>query len=153
MTSMTGATGRTLKSLAIAGLGIAITAAVVAAGDQRSTADPPPSLANPSLVGSESYAFYCAPCHGKDGKGRGPVAPALKTPPADLTRLSARNGGAFPKDRVRLFVTNGEREAIAAHGTSAMPVWGPTFRALDPSDKIVTVRIYNVVAYLESIQQ
>ena len=43
--------------------------------------------------------------------------------------------------------------AITAHGSTAMPVWGPTFSALDPNDKVVTVRIFNVVAYLESIQQ
>ena len=140
-----------LKGLIAAG--VVLAAAAVGAGGQRSTVDISPSLANPSLVGSDTYAFYCAPCHGKDGKGRGPVASALKAPPADLTRLSARNGGVFPKDRVRLFVTNGEQNAIAAHGTSAMPVWGPTFRALETSDKVVSVRIFNVVAYLESIQQ
>ena len=140
-----------LKGLIAAG--VVLAAAAAGAGGQRSTVDISPSLANPSLVGSDTYAFYCAPCHGKDGKGRGPVASALKAPPADLTRLSARNGGAFPKDRVRLFVTNGEQNAIAAHGTSAMPVWGPTFRALETSDKVVSVRIFNVVAYLESIQQ
>ena len=139
-----------LKGLMAAGFVIA-TAAAGAEG-QQSTVDISPSLANPSLVGGDTYAFYCAPCHGKDGKGRGPVAEALKTLPADLTTLAARNGGAFPRDRVRAFVTTGER-AIPAHGSTAMPVWGPTFTALDPSDKVVSVRIFNVVAYLESIQQ
>src|SRR3954465_268533 len=139
-----------LKGLMAAGF---VAAMAAGAGGQRSTVDISPSLANPSLVGSETYAFYCAPCHGKDAKGRGPVASALKVSPADLTRLSARNGGIFPKDRGRLFVTNGEQNAVAAHGTSAMPVWGPTFRALETSDKVVSVRIFNVVAYLESIQQ
>ena len=139
-----------LKGLMAAGLVIAL--AAPGAGGQRSTVDISPSLANPSLVGADTYAFYCAPCHGKDGKGRGPVAAELKTPPADLTKLSARNGGTFPKDRVRAFVTKGER-AIPAHGSTAMPVWGPTFLALDPNDKVVSVRIFNVVAYLESIQQ
>jgi len=138
-----------LKGLMAAGFVAAIAAG---AGDQRSTADISPSLANPSLVGGDTYAFYCAPCHGKDGRGRGPVAEALKPLPADLTTLSARNGGVFPKDRVRAFVTTGER-GIPAHGSTAMPVWGPTFTALDPNDKVVTVRIFNVVAYLESIQQ
>ena len=80
------------------------------------------------------------------------MAEALKTPPADLTTLSTRNGGAFPRARVSAFVTTGER-AIPAHGSTAMPVWGPTFSALDPNDKVVTVRIFNVVAYLESIQK
>jgi len=139
-----------LKGLMAAGFVIATAAA--GAGGQRSTVDISPSLANPSLVGADTYAFYCAPCHGKDGKGRGPVAEALKTLPADLTTLAARNGGAFPKDRVRAFVTAGDR-AIPAHGSPAMPVWGPTFSALDANDKVVSVRIFNVVAYLESIQQ
>jgi hypothetical protein len=136
-----------------AGLVLAFMMATTAgAVGQRSTVDISPSLANPSLVGADSYSFYCAPCHGKDGMGAGPVAPALKTPPSDLTKLSARNGGVFPKDRVRAFVTSGER-AIPAHGSSEMPVWGPTFRALDTSDKIVSVRIFNIVGYLESIQK
>lgn len=139
-----------LKGLMAAGFVFAMAAA--GAGGQRSTVDISPSLANPSLVGADTYAFYCAPCHGKDGKGRGPVADALKTLPSDLTRLSARNGGTFPKDRVRAFVTTGER-AIPAHGSTEMPVWGPTFSALDPNDKVVSVRIFNVVAYLESIQK
>jgi len=139
-----------LKGLMAAGFVIATAAA--GAGGQRSTVDISPSLANPSLVGADTYAFYCAPCHGKDGKGRGPVAEALKALPADLTTLAARNGGAFPKDRVRAFVTAGDR-AIPAHGSPAMPVWGPTFSALDANDKVVSVRIFNVVAYLESIQQ
>ena len=130
-----------------------VLAAAAAAGGQRSTADVPRVLANPSLVGSDTYVFYCAPCHGKDGKGRGPVAAALKTLPADLTKLSLRNGGMFPRDRVKAYVTNGEPKAIAAHGTPAMPVWGPTFRALDTSDTLVNVRIFNVVSYLEMIQQ
>ena len=34
-----------------------------------------------------------------------------------------------------------------------MPVWGPTLRALDASDARVTVRLQNLVAFVESIQQ
>jgi hypothetical protein len=33
-----------------------------------------------------------------------------------------------------------------------MPVWGPIFRALDPNDATVAVRIANLVAFVESIQ-
>jgi hypothetical protein len=34
-----------------------------------------------------------------------------------------------------------------------MPVWGPIFRALDPSNERLTlIRIENLVGYLESIQ-
>ena len=33
-----------------------------------------------------------------------------------------------------------------------MPVWGPIFQSLDPSDTIAQARIDNVVAYINSIQ-
>jgi hypothetical protein len=34
-----------------------------------------------------------------------------------------------------------------------MPVWGPIFIALDPSDdRLALIRVENVVQYLESIQ-
>jgi len=32
-----------------------------------------------SVEGVDLYRAYCASCHGKDGKGHGPVAPALKS--------------------------------------------------------------------------
>ena len=50
--------------------------------------------------GSEMFKTYCAACHGLDGKGTGPAAAALKKQPANLTELSAKNGGAFPELKV-----------------------------------------------------
>jgi len=131
-------------------LGLAAAAAVAAAG-QHSTADKSRSLLTPSLFGRDNFNSYCSPCHGRDATGTGPVAPALKTKPADLTRLSQRAGGTFPAAQVVAFVTNGGA-SIAAHGSSEMPVWGPTFMALQPSDKLVKIRIENVVRYIESLQ-
>jgi mono/diheme cytochrome c family protein len=128
----------------------AVAIATSATAAQRQAA-PQTSLLTPSLSGMDNFLRYCAPCHGRDGKGGGPVAAALKTPPADLTRISTRSGGVFHADRIRRFVTNGAE--VPAHGSSDMPVWGPTFRSLESSDKLVDVRIANVVAYLESIQQ
>ena len=134
-----------------AAMAIAIsTAAASSAAGQRQAALQT-SLLTPSLSGMDNFLRYCAPCHGRDGKGGGPVAAALKTAPADLTRISIRNGGVFPADRLRRFVTNGAE--VPAHGSSEMPVWGPTFRSLESSDKLVDIRIANVVTYLESIQQ
>ena len=43
-------------------------------------------------------------------------------------------------------------KAVAAGGTSAMPVWGPIFRGLDPSDTLAKIRVANVVAYIDSMQ-
>lgn len=133
----------------VGGLTAAATAMPAA---QQSTADKPFSLLSPSLYGVDNFHSYCSPCHGRDGRGHGPVAVVLKTPPPDLTTLAARNRGVFPRGRVRDFITNGSEET-PAHGTSEMPVWGPTFRSLDSSDRAVSVRIANVVEYLATIQQ
>jgi mono/diheme cytochrome c family protein len=111
-----------------------------------------PPLVIDSLYGPDVFKFYCAPCHGHDGKGNGPVAVALKSRPPDLTEIARRNGGIFPKARVESFVTNGDVNPSPAHGTADMPVWGPTFRSLDPSDARVRVRIDNLVEYVESLQ-
>jgi len=117
---------------------------------QRQTGGPTPALINPSLYGRDNFEFFCAPCHGLQGRGDGPIAAALKTPPADLTKLATKNGGVYPRQQVEEFVTNGR--PVPAHGTTAMPVWGPTFRSLEPSDALVKQRIANVVQYVESLQ-
>lgn len=112
---------------------------------------PTPSLILDSIAGRDTFEFYCAPCHGRDGTGDGPVAPALGTRPADLTMLARRNGGVFPREQIVSFVA-GTARPLAAHGSGDMPVWGPTFRALDSSDVRVKLRIDNVVAYVETLQ-
>ena len=72
-----------------------------------------------STSGALLYRRYCASCHGIAGKGDGPVAPALKIPPTDLTRLDA----GIPE----LMRQIDGRSTIGAHGTSQMPVWGEVF--------------------------
>ena len=133
-------------------LGIFLLTAVAwaSASDQRTT-QPTPPLVIESMTGRDSFVFYCAPCHGRGGTGDGPVAAALKTTPPDLTTLSRRGGGSFPRGEVEASVT-GKGRAVAAHGSGNMPVWGPIFQALDPSNARVKVRIANLVEYLESLQ-
>jgi cytochrome c553 len=109
-----------------------------------------PSLVPESLVGSVSFDLYCASCHGRSGHGDGPTAPSLRSRPTDLTALARRNGGTFPRERVLAFIEGSNR--TGAHGDRDMPVWGPTLRALDASDARVTVRLQNLVAFVESIQ-
>ena len=70
--------------------------------------------------GRDLFVAYCASCHGKDGKGKGPAAASLKTPPPDLTTLAQRNDGKFPKARV-METISGEA-AMSAHGSREMPV-------------------------------
>src|SRR5581483_1028115 len=47
--------------------------------------------------GRDMYMHYCAVCHGRQGRGGGPAAGALKAQPADLTTLAQRNHGQFPR--------------------------------------------------------
>lgn len=139
-----------MKHTVALGCFLTLGAAFASAG-QRTSQGAPPALIIESITGQDSFTFYCAPCHGRSGRGDGPVAAALKTAPPDLTALARRNGGTFPRADVLSFVT-GTTRTLPAHGPSDMPVWGPIFRSLDPSDTRTKVRIENVVAFVESIQ-
>ena len=99
--------------------------------------------------GRDTYAFYCAACHGRTGKGDGPVVSSLKAAPPDLTTLAKRSGGRFRETEVTARIV-GRRPS--AHGSSDMPVWGPLFRELNPHDSRVDVRLLRLVDYLKSIQ-
>jgi hypothetical protein len=81
------------------------------------------------------------------------MATVLKTPPPDLTRLALRNNGNFPRQRVTQFVGGGGSNLRGSHGSNEMPVWGPIFKALEPGDeRLVLIRLDNIVQYLQSIQ-
>src|ERR1044071_6037594 len=111
----------------------------------------PTSRTSPAS-GKEMYTHYCASCHGKDGKGNGPVASALKKAPADLSTLSARNGGKFPDTRVYGFIEG--KDEVASHGSREMPIWGEVFQSLSPADSaVVHQRISNLSEYLKSLQK
>jgi mono/diheme cytochrome c family protein len=111
-----------------------------------------PPLVIESMLGRDLFEFYCAPCHGRDGKGLGPAAPALRAGVPDLTTIARRNQGTFPAERMKAVVTGDATLPTPAHGSKEMPVWGPIFRALDPQQKLNEERIANIVAYLESMQ-
>ena len=51
-------------------------------------------------AGKAEYLTSCAPCHGTDGKGTGPLSSKLKTKPADLTAFAKKNNGVFPLSAV-----------------------------------------------------
>ncbi len=101
--------------------------------------------------GADLYQRYCAVCHGKDAKGGGPAAAALKASPTDLTQLAKNNGGKFPLGSVRQLLGGGS--STPAHGSADMPIWGPVFRAMNPDENIAKLRVDNLLRYLESIQQ
>ena len=102
--------------------------------------------------GKEMYTTYCAVCHGTDGKGGGPAASALKTPPTDLTMLSKNNGGKFPAMKV-MSAIRGE-SGLPAHGSREMPVWGSLFWSMSARHEgEVQQRVANLTKYIESLQE
>jgi mono/diheme cytochrome c family protein len=109
-----------------------------------------PSDTDPTS-GVEMYRTYCAVCHGLDGKGNGPAAPALKQQVPDLTPLSRKNGGEFPMFRVSNII-HGDAD-IPAHGSRDMPMWGDVFRSLKRDEALVKLRVHNLAQYIESLQE
>ncbi len=98
--------------------------------------------------GQAIFNRYCAPCHGSEGIGNGPVAPSLKEKPPDLTRIQ-KAGEAFPKGQIHDII-DGER-VISAHGSRQMPVWGRVLRS-ESTYRRAQEDIQLLVQYLESIQ-
>jgi hypothetical protein len=108
----------------------------------------------------QDFMALCAPCHGTDAHGDGPAAKALKTRPADLTRIVARYG-TFPRDRIAAAILG--LDMPDSHGSREMPIWGNRLvdEALKDDTSVnaakgaaadVEARIEGLVAYLNSIQ-
>ncbi len=101
-----------------------------------------------NISGETDYRVACAACHGRFGKGDGPVAPELRTSLPDLTLLAKKNDGIFP-DRVIKQIIDG-RQSLRAHGSFEMPVWGNIFSQLQPDR--AEDRIGRIVEYIKSLQ-
>ena len=78
------------------------------------------AFAEDTNFGKMTYESSCAACHGRNGKGDGPVSPELRTKPPDLTLLAKKNGGVFPADFLYRIIDG--RQTIRAHGNYEMPV-------------------------------
>lgn len=140
---------RSISSARHALLFLALTAAGLT-GAQAQTTD----------AGQFEYLHNCAACHGKSGKGDGPVSQYLIKKAPDLTRLAVENNGSFPRIEVHELIDG--RRILGAHGNQAMPIWGNRFSAeglwaVDPaagrdSESVVRARIVTIVDYLDSIQ-
>ena len=81
-------------------------------------------------------------------RAMGPWPRRSRFPPADLTRISARNGGTFPLMRIERIIS-GEEER---RGHGAMPAWGPVFSEIGRDQDLGRVRIDNLARYLRDIQ-
>ena len=101
--------------------------------------------------GKSMFDNYCAVCHGKDGKGTGPAASALKATPTDLTALAKNAGGKYPAPHVASVIRG--QATTTAHGSKDMPVWGPLFSSISQGHEAqVQQRITNLVEYVGTLQ-
>lgn len=136
-----------MRAIAVA---VLMTTALVCSAAAQQKVTPREPMLQKTTVGAELYKFYCSNCHGLDGKGR-PATASMHLPASNLTVLAVNHGGIFPRDSVRDVIANGAGRGNV-HGTTDMPVWGTIFRAFEPNDAMVEVRIDNLIRYIESIQ-
>jgi mono/diheme cytochrome c family protein len=89
-----------------------------------------PLSANPGILrkGHALFQTDCAPCHGNDAKGDGPVRFLLRVPPADLT-----NG-------MPLTLPDGYIYSTIRDGNEAMPPYGDTMSSTETWQLIIYLR-------------
>ena len=122
-----------------------------AADDNNKVIKKVPTSQTSPTSGKEMFNTYCAVCHGRDAKGAGPAASALKKTPADLTTLAARNNGKFPE--LRIYSTIQGDSETPAHGSRDMPIWGTVFQEMSHgSAGEVQMRIGNLIAFVQTLQ-
>ena len=118
------------------------------AGLGRAAERPDPDAA---AKGKVIYQRYCASCHGSDARGTGPLAPDLRVPPSDLTRLAKTANGRFPFELVARSIDG--RQTTRGHGTPDMPVWGEIFpKTAGTESPSVNSAVGRIAHYLWSIQ-
>ena len=105
--------------------------------------------------GAALFADNCAACHGEDATGWGEMADLLDPSPADLTTITLRNGGTFPRAEMISVIDGyhrtGEDEVMPDYGSFLK---GPTV-PIDTGDGILTPTPGPLVAlmlFLESVQ-
>ena len=105
--------------------------------------------------GQRLFVRFCGACHGVNGHGDGPAAPALHPPPADLTQIAQRHNGRFPIAEITAYIDG--RTVIPAHGSREMPIWGVRISESAGGGRAGEEVLHNLLsallAYLQAIQQ
>ena len=137
--------------LTLCGFGLTLVIAGAFSAQSTITAQEPASRASLVIAGANNFAQYCVACHGKDAKGTGQLAATLKPKPADLTLLTSRNGGTYPRDMVVQIIDGSKK--VKGHGGGDMPQWGEAFRASAANEADAQKRIEALADFLETLQQ
>ena len=105
----------------------------------------------PANSGQEMFNSYCAVCHGKQAKGDGPAASAMKAAPTNLTTLAQKSGGKYPAAHVASVIRG--QATLPSHGSEDMPVWGRLFSSISQGHEAqVQQRVANLVEYIGTLQ-
>lgn len=105
--------------------------------------------------GETIFAKECAACHGSAGDGAGAASLGLGMTPPDITGLTARNDGAFPRAFVQRFVLGQiEKEDPDA----AMPEFGTVglehaAKPGTPAGEVSAEDMNALLDYIETIQK
>lgn len=117
-----------------------------------------PVAAQQMSYGESEFINSCAVCHGRSGKGDGPLAGELRKAPTDLTRLAERNDDEFPYWLV--FAVIDGRHIVPGHGEREMPVWGREFLDSDQraygatgGEAVTQERIHQLAEYIQTLQR
>ena len=103
--------------------------------------------------GQKYFVRYCASCHGTSATGDGPVAKSLTERPANLRLLADKYGSPLPAARLAELIDG--RDAVRAHGSADMPVWGERLYAMGEGERGelgISEIIGKIVAYLDTVQ-
>ena len=108
--------------------------------------------------GRSLFEANCAACHGAAGRGDGPAAAGLPKVPADLSRIAARRGGAFPMAEVMSTINGYFRpdDSVMPHFGVVDEISGGAKVMLDTGDGIASPAPEGLVAladYLKTLQR
>lgn len=106
--------------------------------------------------GRQAFQTDCAACHGSDAMGSGSFGAQLIKMPPDLTTLSQRYGGVFPRDYVMSTIDGFDR---GDHFSGAMPEFGagdmgPIVMTEDAGNPVpVPARLLALTNHIQNLQR
>lgn len=104
---------------------------------------------------NDDYAVYCASCHGASGRGDGPASGGMEPKPSDLTLITQRNGGTFPRLQIIGKIhgyTMGSSDRTMPEFAEALDSPPVPYDTGDGTPSPMPERLVELANYLESIQ-
>ena len=140
-----------MKSIQVVTLALFLAAVSVSGAIGRDQAARSQQPRQDYTSGAYLYKMFCASCHGESGKGDGPVSDMLRDPPGDLTLITKRAGGVYPRDQVQRAIDG--RSLRRGHTADGMRAWADVLRTTEGNDEAtIAKRIEALVSHIESIQ-